>query len=509
MKTKSVLFVLLIITAMLISCAYLTSAEANGVNVEVESITVNSSNDNNSRTVAVPIKVVANSGMVTLKLDVSYSEELTLVSIDKGNVFTNPSACFTSTAPDDLACNPFRILYVDANTEYDITETGTLLTLNFKLPTSLTPNDTFDITLTGAEASSISEGLYPKSVAVITTSGNISVKEPIKTKLEVTLGEDDTLGMITSSSTEYTGDYHTSGTSVKLTATPNESVGVFGYWKRETLTSGVAVYIDSANSIDAYPLGTSVAYQPVFFRVGEAKKTLYIDITNKILSTDTEPSAPIKPGYIFAGWALKSSTDMLDVFAPVYERDTSNKAELTVCLPNLSETVLTPSFNELVTLDAADDNVVWTLTVGENSYPVSYGRYYSFRYRISYANATIAATVTEANPTALICGLEAVRDGDSTRFVGAYYIPENASLKSYGMLMTDNGSIAADMTVRTDGIIVGNIANSSGEPQSQLFMVTKNKCGTSKWYARPFLIYTTPQAPDGIVVYSDTITISE
>ena len=192
---------------------------------------------------------------------------------------------------------------------------------------------------------------------------------------------------------------------------------------------------------------------------------------------------------------------------PIYTINDSTASTLTVFAANGVTTSYAPSFNEVVTLDAGANNVVWTLKIGNKSYPVSYNREYSFRYRITAASATLTATVTSDAPKALVSGIEAVHADAATRFIGSYYVPESYTVTGYGMLLTSDATVADNMNLETTGIIVGNIATANNE-DSMMFVVNKNntlKNGErTTWYGRAFLMYT--DGTDSHVIYGDTIS---
>ena len=84
--------------------------------------------------VNVPITITENSGFLTVGMEVTYPAEFTLTGWTEGTVFP-ATANMTSTNTDDFNLNPFTVMYFTY--EANITETGNLITLNFKVPADI------------------------------------------------------------------------------------------------------------------------------------------------------------------------------------------------------------------------------------------------------------------------------------------------------------------------------------------------------------------------------------
>ncbi len=325
-------------------------------------------------------------------------------------------------------------------------------------------------------------------------------------KLEYEGPKDTTVGSITVSSSQQQNGYVPNGVPVDMTATAGDDHN-FGYWFRETTTTGQMVFIGLDENIQAYALGTGVLYNAEFFAKGAGKQTIYVDATGVILAKAGEDKpTPSQPGYTWNGqWKTKAESDAVLVLTPIYTRNESGSSALTVYAANGRSQTLNPAFNSQLTFDAGADNVVWTLNVGGKSYPVSYNRVFTFRYRLTSTPVTLTATVIDTAPQAIITGLEATNDGTAATFVGAYYLPEEATIKGYGVLLTDDAEVAETMTVTSDGIIVGNIAKST-DSNNAVFVVKKNNVGGATWYGKPFISYTVPDNEEGFVYYGDLMT---
>ncbi len=124
--------------------------------------------------VNVPITVTENPGFLTVGMEVTYPTEFTLTGWSEGTVFpvteTNPeegpqrsSANLTSYRADDLALNPFTVMYFTY--ESNNTNEGELITLTFKVPENIELGE-YEISavVTDAVAQGEDANAYPETI---------------------------------------------------------------------------------------------------------------------------------------------------------------------------------------------------------------------------------------------------------------------------------------------------------------------------------------------------------
>ena len=112
--------------------------------------------------VNVPIAIKENSGFLTVGMEVTYPAEFTLTGWTEGTVFP-ATANMTSTNTDDFNLNPFTVMYFTY--EANITETGDLITLTFKVPADIElGNYSISAEVTDAVAQGDDANAYPETI---------------------------------------------------------------------------------------------------------------------------------------------------------------------------------------------------------------------------------------------------------------------------------------------------------------------------------------------------------
>ncbi len=181
MKRKTCLRVFLtLVLALTVFASMAITASAASITVEIGSSTINISEEkptNGVYTVDVPINVTANSGFLTVSMDVTYPTEFELTGWTEGDIFP-ADANITSDDADDLTLNPFTVMYFtyDAN----VTATGNLITLTFECSESIEPGE-YDITavVNDAVAQGADANAFPDTItdSFTVSAGKIVVEE--------------------------------------------------------------------------------------------------------------------------------------------------------------------------------------------------------------------------------------------------------------------------------------------------------------------------------------------
>ncbi len=183
--TGRFLVILVCITTLLSAMSYCTYADEsqtpnNGIVISVETETVNKSaaplytDDAGKYYIAsVDINVASNPGFICLKGNLAYPQGITLIEAVDGTL--NDNTLLNNLSPDtaaELARNPYKIAYAAGISENDITNTGTLMTLNFRVPENVSVGD-YEITFTPTEA--IDADYADITSDIVLTQGKISI----------------------------------------------------------------------------------------------------------------------------------------------------------------------------------------------------------------------------------------------------------------------------------------------------------------------------------------------
>ncbi|MBQ4137304.1 MAG: InlB B-repeat-containing protein, partial [Clostridia bacterium] len=146
-KQKSVLRMLSIIVvfAMLFCVVPVSANESIAYTLEVGSVSVDM--DKTDATdgyynVSVPIELTQNAGLISITAEVTYDEAITLTGWSEGEIFPISEGDvseynISSALSTDLAKNPYKIMYVASTVATQFYSTGTLMSLNFKVPYSV------------------------------------------------------------------------------------------------------------------------------------------------------------------------------------------------------------------------------------------------------------------------------------------------------------------------------------------------------------------------------------
>ena len=135
----------IVVFAMLYCIIPVSASDSIAYALEIGSVSVDM--DKNDATdgyynVSVPVNLTKNAGLVSITAEVTYDEAITLIGWTEGEIFPisegNVSEYNISSAlSTDLAKNPYKIMYVATTVATQFYSTGTLMTLNFKVPLSV------------------------------------------------------------------------------------------------------------------------------------------------------------------------------------------------------------------------------------------------------------------------------------------------------------------------------------------------------------------------------------
>lgn len=103
--------------------------------------------DLSASSVSVPVKIINNPGIITLRLSVSIPEGLTLVGVSDGALLGGWET------PNPTIGTPYTLLWIDALTESNYTEDGTLVTLTFEAAEKVVSD--YEISITVLESRNI------------------------------------------------------------------------------------------------------------------------------------------------------------------------------------------------------------------------------------------------------------------------------------------------------------------------------------------------------------------
>lgn len=167
MKSKKfalrALVTLLCVTMLIGMIPVYVSGETYSYKAEAENVTLDLNTAvaaNGYYTVSVPIKITENSGCIWFDLNVGYDSSFQLTGYTEGTIwpaYDDAAASdfnVSSTQAADLAKNPYRISYQQPLAKKNNTKTGTLMTLNFKVPETIAAGD-YPITLSMPQNGSI------------------------------------------------------------------------------------------------------------------------------------------------------------------------------------------------------------------------------------------------------------------------------------------------------------------------------------------------------------------
>ena len=115
-----------LVLALLI-CAFSVSLFASAAQ---PTLTVGAAEGKAGDTVAVPITISGNPGIVALRIFAEYnSDVLRLIEATEGSIFPEGKSTFN----DDLSANPYTMLWMDSTSQTDYTANSTLVTLTFEI----------------------------------------------------------------------------------------------------------------------------------------------------------------------------------------------------------------------------------------------------------------------------------------------------------------------------------------------------------------------------------------
>ncbi len=143
-RTLAVLLCALILVGMIPVCG----AEADYIRIQAGNVTVDKNVDyatDGYYEVAVPIEITENSGVLSVRIEVSHPESIELVGWENGDVFAE-SANKTPSIANNAAENGIVVYYGNEMSVSNVTKTGTLITLVYNVPEDIESGD-LDITL--------------------------------------------------------------------------------------------------------------------------------------------------------------------------------------------------------------------------------------------------------------------------------------------------------------------------------------------------------------------------
>ncbi len=323
-----------------------------------------------------------------------------------------------------------------------------------------------------------------------------------------------TVGDSSEEETHYT-DFVSENKAIKLTAVAYDGYTP-AYWVRFTQDSLTQVLLATGDTVEAYPLGGSVYYQPVF-KANDETVSLYIDkATREIIADHTEYDAVINTTYSKDGLITvydctkKEEVEHNNPFI-VYELGSETPVEI-------PEKFANPAFGDSVVINKSDENTApkWTVELGEKVYTASYKNSFLFSYMFKAGTEVVVREnqLGDKAATPAISTVATWTEGNITRFTGLFALPNDYELINHGVMMSqdyehlealeDNETGELNVTATT---IVGRVSDNS-EDAAPLFTIAKRlSLGSEVWYGRAFLVYTDDGGTTH-VVYADDILSS-
>lgn len=143
LRTYTCLFLMLVMALAL--SVTLLAVDERGVEIEAGSVMLNvatAESDGGYYTVDVPIRINKNSGFVSLRFFAYNPESIELIEWIEGDVFPKPnSANQMPSIQNNGTVNGILVFYNDSMSVNNKTATGTLVTLRYKVPTSVALGD--------------------------------------------------------------------------------------------------------------------------------------------------------------------------------------------------------------------------------------------------------------------------------------------------------------------------------------------------------------------------------
>jgi len=289
------------------------------------------------------------------------------------------------------------------------------------------------------------------------------------------------------------------GEQIELTATPDTGKQL-AYWTR--VSDGNVAYVGAADAVAVDPLGSSVVYTPVFVDEGTETIKLYINHQGMIVGVDEEPAVPTEIGFTYSAWEKTGDEGIVEIYTSAREAN-SETYKLTVKFANGTVREYEfQTYDYVIFSSSVDDDVQWVLDGTVISYSSDLGFHIA-----ATADAVLEEVVVTEAAEAIVLGLSAVYDAGANKivFTATQSVPENFEFVQCGVLLAKEGTVAdtANMTLETDGVIIGKSTGSSTDTTT--FVIRKGKVEQGDtWYGRPYLIYKEGDLYK--TIYADTMS---
>ncbi len=274
------------------------------------------------------------------------------------------------------------------------------------------------------------------------------------------------------------------------TATTLKAVAYDGYtpayWVRFTQDSLTQVLLATGDTLEAYPLGGSVYYQPVFVEKGKTKVLNVDKATREIISVEEiDGEAAVTVNYVDNSSAA-TSDKLLKVIG-------LNGTEV------LSEKY--PTYASEWIISTGNTNTKWTMSInGGEAFDISYEQTFNFNYMFPLNTGIVITEVAlgeeEIKPDAVIKTLATWSANGITNFTGAFELGEGLELVQHGIMMSQNAEDLGNTVLKNnetgiievaDGTIVGKV---NATVTTSLYTVSKRLANEGDvWYGRAYLVY--------------------
>ena len=290
-------------------------------------ISVNSTNAASGDTVNVEISISDNPGILGATLEVSFDTRLTLVAAKSGSAFS----ALQMTKPGKFT-SPCRFVWDGQELESDDIKDGTILTLTFTVPDTITEDADLPISLSYLSGGIVDENLQP--VDITTENGSIQVKVE-KSAVSITNA------FIKDGSAQVTICADSSLENAKIYLAGYDENGRFTGINTKTvsLKNGFNIatvpFSDSCKNYKVFLLTDNYSPLADCHTIIEGQKSFsvkFVDWNGTTLSETNvyegcdanPPENPVREGYIFTGWdkSFKNVTEDIIITA-VYSVDSS------------------------------------------------------------------------------------------------------------------------------------------------------------------------------------------
>lgn len=128
-----------IISLLLVVCLLVTALPSYAFAENTAVFSVGTASAKAGETVDIPVVISNNSGIVALKVTVSYDADvLALTGVTSGNLFSGGDVLFGN----DLTANPYNLIWLDSLSKVNYTNNGTFAVLHFTVNANASAGDT-------------------------------------------------------------------------------------------------------------------------------------------------------------------------------------------------------------------------------------------------------------------------------------------------------------------------------------------------------------------------------